>query len=142
MDTFRLLLDRVRTALELGESMILDAPWWPEVERVAARLVAGEIHSELLELATVDASGRPGVGTAAAHPADPAAVEVEAQAGGAETEPWPEHGRSTPRARGVCDWTRRSRPCPAPAVTSITIRATALTANRPRAEAPTCALRR
>jgi uncharacterized protein len=102
--TFRLLLDRARTALELGESMILDAPWWPEVERVAARLVAGETHSELVELVTVDASGRPGVGTGAAHPADRGAVEVETEAREAETEPWPEAwtiDTSGPRRRSL-----------------------------------------
>lgn len=90
MDTFGVMLDRARTALELGESMILDAPWWPVVERVAARLVAGETDSELIELATLDASGRPRVGALPAHPAGVGAVEVEIEAGRAEPEPWPE----------------------------------------------------
>lgn len=87
--TFRTMFDRAATALGLGESVVLDAPWWPEVERVAAGLVAGETHSQLVELATVDGSGQPGVGARAAHPAGWGAVEV---AGEVESrpEPWPE----------------------------------------------------
>ncbi|MBO0713830.1 MAG: hypothetical protein J2O39_02320 [Acidimicrobiales bacterium] len=56
--TFGVMLDRARTALGLGESVILDAPWWSEDDRVAARLTASETHSELTELVTVDGSGR------------------------------------------------------------------------------------
>ena len=102
--TFGVMLDRARTALGLGESTILDAPWWPEVERVASRLVAGETHSELTELVTRDASGRPGIGAVAAHPAGAGAVEVEVGAGRAEAVSWPEAmviDTSSPRHRSV-----------------------------------------
>jgi uncharacterized protein len=46
--TYREMLARARTALELGEPVILDASWRHEAWRELARAVAGETASDLL----------------------------------------------------------------------------------------------
>ena len=51
--TYDALLDRARTALELGESVILDASWSSEPHRRAARLVAEATASDMVELCCV-----------------------------------------------------------------------------------------
>ena len=47
--TYDALLERTRTALELGESVILDASWSAEHHRQAARSVASATASDLVE---------------------------------------------------------------------------------------------
>jgi hypothetical protein len=44
------LVRRARVALELGESVVLDASWTSAAQRAAAALVAAETSSELIEL--------------------------------------------------------------------------------------------
>ena len=51
--TYDALLDRARTALELGESVILDASWSSERHRRTVRLVAEAAASDLVELCCV-----------------------------------------------------------------------------------------
>jgi predicted kinase len=48
--TYRMLLDRARTALGRGESVILDASWADGRQRDAAAEAARKTHSELVEL--------------------------------------------------------------------------------------------
>ena len=48
--TYRAMLERARTALELGEPAVLDASWRHEAWRELARGVAAETASELTEL--------------------------------------------------------------------------------------------
>ncbi len=48
--TYGELLSRARTALGLGESVVLDASWSDPARRAAARAVADETSSELVEL--------------------------------------------------------------------------------------------
>jgi aminoglycoside phosphotransferase family enzyme/predicted kinase len=48
--TYRELLDRARRLLELGEPVVLDASWADRRHREAAAAVAGQTHSELVEL--------------------------------------------------------------------------------------------
>ncbi len=51
--TYDALLDRARTALELGESVILDASWSSDRHRQAARTLADVTASDLVELRCV-----------------------------------------------------------------------------------------
>ena len=51
--TYREMLDRARTALALGEPLILDASWRHETWRAMARRVAAETTSDLVELVCV-----------------------------------------------------------------------------------------
>jgi aminoglycoside phosphotransferase family enzyme/predicted kinase len=51
--TYRELLDRARTLLELGESVVLDATWGDEAQRAAARAVADATAADLVELRCV-----------------------------------------------------------------------------------------
>jgi aminoglycoside phosphotransferase family enzyme/predicted kinase len=51
--TYRTLLDRARTALELGETVVLDASWSADRHRQAARAVAAATSSDLVELRCV-----------------------------------------------------------------------------------------
>ncbi|MFO7589938.1 MAG: AAA family ATPase [Acidimicrobiia bacterium] len=48
--TYRELLDRARVALELGESVLVDASWSSATHRTAAALLARETSSDLVEL--------------------------------------------------------------------------------------------
>lgn len=48
--TYRLLLERARTALERGESVVLDASWSDERWRAAARALAADTSSDVVEL--------------------------------------------------------------------------------------------
>ena len=51
--TYDALLARARTALELGESVVLDASWSSDQHRRAARLTAETTASDMVELCCV-----------------------------------------------------------------------------------------
>ena len=51
--TYDAMLERARTALELGETVVLDASWSSERHRALARHLADATHSDLVELRCV-----------------------------------------------------------------------------------------
>lgn len=51
--TYRALLERARTSLGLGETVVVDASWTTEGHRELARSVAAETHSDIVELECV-----------------------------------------------------------------------------------------
>jgi uncharacterized protein len=91
--TYEVLLDRARTALSLGESVVVDASWHRERWRAAARRVAAETHADLTELrctcpgdvaaGRLTHRGRKGLDASDATP------EI-ARAMADDADPWPE----------------------------------------------------
>lgn len=91
--TYELLLDRARTALQMGESVVLDATWNDERWRVEARSSAQQASAALLEVrcevpAEVAADRMRRRALRGADPSD-ATPEVAA-ALAAAADPWPE----------------------------------------------------
>jgi uncharacterized protein len=91
--TYRELLARARVALELGETVVLDASWIDVERRHDAAAVARETNSDLLELCCVTdsgaAAGRIETRRARGLGAHDATVEIAA-AMRAQADPWPE----------------------------------------------------
>jgi aminoglycoside phosphotransferase family enzyme/predicted kinase len=92
--TYREMLDRARTALALGESVILDASWRREAWWAMAQRVAGETASDLVELVCTAppevAAGRLAARQAARDDdlSDATAATLTAMA--TDFDPWPE----------------------------------------------------
>ncbi len=90
--TYRTLLDRASTAVELGETVVLDASWQADEWRVMARRVAQQTETELVEircvcpraLATTRLEDR---GARGDDPSD--ATPAIADAMRPRTDPWP-----------------------------------------------------
>ncbi|HXM53983.1 MAG TPA: AAA family ATPase [Candidatus Dormibacteraeota bacterium] len=91
--TYRELVARARTALGLGEPVVLDASWRHEAWRALARRVAAETASELVELRCEAPDGLAAARIAARRAAgaglSDATVAVSA-AMAADFAPWPE----------------------------------------------------
>jgi predicted kinase len=85
--TYREMLERARTALALGEPVILDASWRHEAWRAIAQRVADETASDLVELACeappevaaarIASRGAVGAGLSDARPATLAAMTAD-----------------------------------------------------------------
>ncbi len=90
--TYRLLLERAETALERGETVVLDASWSSERERAAARAVAAATTSDLVEL-RCNASLAVAAARTAARAAtgqDPSDADADVTRRMAEVfDPWP-----------------------------------------------------
>jgi aminoglycoside phosphotransferase family enzyme/predicted kinase len=90
--TYRTMLERARVALEQGESVVLDATWQSEAQRRAAREVAGETSSEVVDLACVlpppEAHRRIEDRRARGEDLSEATVAA-AEAMAADADPWP-----------------------------------------------------
>lgn len=86
---YRTLVERARTALELGESVILDASWSRAAWRVAAARAAEETSTDLVQLrcdATLDVTTRR-IERRRTQGVDPS--DATADTMGACFEPWP-----------------------------------------------------
>ncbi len=91
--TYAALLERARTLLSLGESVVLDASWTDARHRSLARDLAGTTHSDLTELRctvapTIAAARIAGRAAAGTDPSD--ATPAIASRLAAAAAPWPE----------------------------------------------------
>jgi len=90
--TYRELLARARAALGAGQSVVLDASWSAEANRIDARALAEDTVSDLVELRCVTPAGTAAERLRAraergSDPSDADAAVAEAMA--AVTDPWP-----------------------------------------------------
>jgi len=91
--TYRALLERARTALELGEPVVLDASWSADRHRRAARALAEDTAADLVELRCVAPAGVAAerIRARLAAGSDPSdATPAVAAAMAARFDPWPE----------------------------------------------------
>jgi hypothetical protein len=91
--TYETVLDRARAALEMGESVVLDATWSAQGRRAAARVLAERTSADLVELRceappALTAARMRQRATRGDDPSD-ATPEVAARLAAA-TDPWPE----------------------------------------------------
>lgn len=90
--TYRAVLERARTVLEHGESVVLDATWNDDAQRAAARALADEVAADLVELRCVlppeIAAARVAARERRGDDVSDATVDVARELA-ARAEPWP-----------------------------------------------------